>query len=239
LVSKCIHDQARAAHRDLPACISISSLPTLPEVEDALRATCADRATGFDAIPSGVYHQHVAFLGRYFYQVVLKMFIWGTEPVQGKGGFLKMIPKRSGAIEAKHFRGILLLPTLAKRVHAIARARLMRQASVQRDPAQLGGYAGQQVSFGSQALRALTNVFTAKGLSSAILYVDLATAFHHLVRQLVTGVGSPADWDVVLMSLASATSPAEAKTLGSQLIGVMDKLNIDPILTRLLRDRYS
>ena len=239
LVSKCIHDQARAAHRDLPACISISSLPTLPEVEDALRATCADRATGFDAIPSGVYHQHAAFLGRYFYQVVLKMFIWGTEPVQGKGGFLKMIPKRSGAIEAKHFRGILLLPTLAKRVHAIARARLMRQASVQRDPAQLGGYAGQQVSFGSQALRALTNVFTAKGLSSAILYVDLATAFDHLVRQLVTGVGSPADWDVVLMSLASATSPAEAKTLGSQLIGVMDKLNIDPILTRLLRDIHE
>jgi len=239
LVAKCVQDQARAAHQDLPACVSIESLPTLPEVEDALRATCADRATGFDAVPSGVYHRHAAFLGRYFYQVVLKMFVWGTEPVQGKGGFLKMIPKKLGAVEAKHFRGILLLPTLAKRVHAIARARLMRQASAQRDPAQLGGFAGQQVSFGSQSLRALTNVFTAKSMSSAILYVDLATAFHHLVRQLVTGIGSPADWDVVLMSLASAKSPAAAKEVGDQLIGVMDKLHIDPVLMRLLRDIHE
>jgi ribonuclease HI len=92
LVSKCIKDQTRAAHKDLPLTIQMHSLPTLPEVEDALRATCSDRATGFDVVPSSVFHHHAAFLGRYFYQVVLKMFIWGTEPVQGKGGFLKMIP---------------------------------------------------------------------------------------------------------------------------------------------------
>ena len=101
LVSKCVKDQNRAARRDLPLNVDVSSLPTLPEVEDAFRATCADRATGFDVVPSGVFHHHAAFLGRYFYQVVLKMFIWGTEPVQGKGGFLKMIPTKIGCCRCK------------------------------------------------------------------------------------------------------------------------------------------
>ena len=239
LLTQCVQDQVEAARRDLPSVIDIGSLPSLPDLEDALRATQADRATGFDVLPSSVYHKHAALLGRYFYQVVLKMFVWGTEPVQGKDGFLKMIPKRMGAIEAKHFRGILLLPTLAKRVHAIARARLMKQAGSQRDPAQLGGYAGQQVAFGAQTLRALTNIFSARGLSSAVLYVDLATAFHHLVRQLVTGVGNVDEWTYVLETLAKASTPVEATHAGTHLVGMLDKLRIDPLLIRLLKDIHA
>lgn len=158
-----------------------------------------------------------SWAGTDFYQVILKMFIWGTEPLQGKGGFLKMIPKRLGAVEAKHFRGILLLPTLAKRVHAMARARLMTQASRQRDPAQVGGYAGQQVAFGAQTLRALTNIFSAWGMSSAVLYVDLATAFHHPVRQLVTGIAAKDDWQCVLDTLYTAGTPLEASQAGANL----------------------
>ena len=239
LLDKCVQDQVEAARRDLPSQVALSSIPSLPEVEDALRATQADRATGFDAVPSSVYHKHAAFLGRYFYQLILKMFIWGTEPLQGKGGFLKMIPKRLGAVEAKHLRGILLLPTLAKRVHAIARTRLMAQASRHRDPAQLGGYAGQQVAFGAQTLRALTNIFSARGMSSAVLYVDLATAFHHLIRQLVTGVTAHDDWQCVLDTLYTAGTPLEASQAGAKLVSVLDRLNIDPILGRLLKDIHA
>ena len=65
LLAKCLQDQADAAWRDLPSQVAFSSIPSLPEVEDALRATQADRATGFDAVPSSVYHKHAAFLGRY------------------------------------------------------------------------------------------------------------------------------------------------------------------------------
>eukprot|EP00435_Cladocopium_sp_Y103_P007442 s5733_g2.t1 len=86
LLSRCLQGQAEAAHLDLPSSIPLTSLPSLCEVEDALRATQTDRATGFDAVPSSLYHRHAAFLGKYFYQVLLKMFAWGTEPLQNKGG---------------------------------------------------------------------------------------------------------------------------------------------------------
>jgi hypothetical protein len=36
--------------------------------------------------------------------------------------------------------------------------------------------------------------------------------------------------------LQAARSPLEAGRAGNQLLGVLDKLNIDPMLLRLLRD---
>ena len=117
-----------------PRQVYLQQLPSLCELEDALRQTQADRSTGFDPVPSAVYHHHAPFLAKYFYQVLLKAFMWGCEPVQSKGGELKMIPKKQGAIEVHHFRGILLLHTFAKRLHAILRARLMQQTALRRDP---------------------------------------------------------------------------------------------------------
>jgi hypothetical protein len=235
LVAHCDKAQ-KLSSCDRPSFIELTQLPSLCELEDALRQTQADRSTGFDPVPSAVYHQHASFLAKYFYQVLLKAFVWGCEPVQSKGGELKVIPKKPGANQVQQFRGILLLPTLAKRTHAILRARLMAQTSHRRDPAQMGGFAGQQVAFGSHLIRALSNVFAAQGWSSAVIFVDLATAFHHLVRQLVVGTGADDEVRTVLASLSQSHSAQEAGELGSNLIGILESMNIDPLLLRLLRD---
>lgn len=235
LVAHCDKVQVLSS-RDRPPLIELKQLPSLCELEDAFRQTQADRSTGFDRVPSAVYHQHAPVLARYFYQVLLKAFVWGCEPVQSKGGELKVIPKKPGANQVQQFRGILLLPTFAKRTHAILRSRLMTQTSRRRDPAQMGGYAGQQVAFGSHLIRALSNVFAAQGWSSAVIFVDLATAFHHLVRQLVCGAGEDEEVLVVLASLRQSHSPQEADELGCNLIGILERLDIDPLLLRLLRD---
>jgi hypothetical protein len=100
----------------------------------------------------------------------------------------------------------------------------------------MGGFAGQQVAFGSHLIRALSNVFAAQGWSSAVIFVDLATAFHHLVRQLVVGTGADDEVRTVLASLSQSHSAQEAGELGSNLIGILESMNIDPLLLRLLRD---
>ena len=227
------------AQEGRPRQVTLQQLPSLCELEDALRQTQADRSTGFDPVPSAVYHLHAPFLAKYFYQVLLKAFMWGCEPVQSKGGELKMLPKKPGAIEVQHFRGILLLPTFAKRLHAILRARLMQQTALRRDPGQMGGFKGQQVAFGSHLIRALTNVFAAKGWSSAVVFVDLSTAFHHLVRQLVVGVGETEELKVVLEALAHSPNAEAAGQLGRHLVGILEHAGIDVLLLRLLRDVHS
>ena len=187
LIAHCDHAQI-AAESGRPPLVDLASLPSLRDLEDSFRLTQADRSTGYDPVPSALYHCHAPHLAKYFFELLLKIFMWGCEPVQSKGGELKTIPKKPGADEAHHFRGILLLPTFAKRVHAILRGRLMQQTSRSRDPGQLGGYAGQQVAFGSHIIRTATNIFAANTWSSFVLFVDLKTAFHHLVRQLVFGI---------------------------------------------------
>lgn len=66
-----------------------------------------------------------------------------------------------------------------------------------RAPGQLGGFHGQQVMFGSQALRLFCAMADAKGVSSAVLFLDLSNAFHHLAGELVTGISSSASLDVL------------------------------------------
>eukprot|EP00435_Cladocopium_sp_Y103_P074137 s70_g47.t1 len=238
LSDHCVQVQDAARHGQ-PARVELCALPSLSEFEAALRATRMDRSTGLDPIPSTLYHKQAAFLGQYFYRIVLKMFVWGREPLQGKGGVLKMIHKRPGALDVKGFRGILLLPTLAKRVHAMMRTRLMKQAHGLRDQGQLGGFPGQEVMYGSQLLRTLSRVFHAKQWSSAVVFVDLSTAFHHLVRELVSGVGDLSDYATVLHALQSSSSPLEADQHGRALVGILETSAVDPLLIRLLRDIHQ
>ena len=174
-----------------------------------------------------------------FYQLLLKAFMWSCEPIQSKGGLLKVLPKRPDAVAMNHFRGILLLPSFAKRLHSILRERLMQQTARSRDPGQLGGYHGQQVSFGAQLARTIAKIYTARGLSSAMVFVDLSTAFHHLVRELVTGVGSDDSFADVLAALRASGDPFEAGRQGHRLIGILETKHLDPLLLRLLRDVHS
>lgn len=105
------------------------------------------------------YHHNAAALAEHAFPLMLKM--WGEEPIQYKGSPMALIPKIPQPVEVKHFRGILLLPTLAKSFHSLIRKRIIRLLDRQRMPGQLGGFAGQEVLFGSQALRILGRTVSA------------------------------------------------------------------------------
>ena len=155
----------------------MADLPTLFELEHALRAKKVGRATGYDPLSSALYHHNAAALAEHAFLLMLKM--WGEEPIQYKGSPMALIPKIPQPAEVKHFRGILLLPTLAKSFHSLVthpKAHHTPSGSTadrQRMLGQLGGFAGQEVLFGSQALRTLGRTVSAKGLSMGVLFVDL------------------------------------------------------------------
>ena len=190
LVSACFQHQSDQ-HPDRISRISLDELPSLSEVEHEFRATSAYRSTGFDPILSGLFRACAPGMAKAHFDVVLKHFLWQTEPIQSKGGPLIVIPKRPHASEVSQFRGIMLLPTLAKRVHALLRRRIMSLLGPVKPLGQLGGFARQLVGFGSQPLRVLGRLLDCRGLTSGVLFVDLANAFHCLVRELVTGMVVP------------------------------------------------
>lgn len=165
--------------------------------------------------------------------------MWGEEPIQFKGGPMALIPKRPQPTELQHFRGILLLPTLAKGFHALMRKEVISLLFHQRLPGQLGGFAQQEVLFGSQTLRVLGRAAKCRNLNMGVLFVDLSTAFHCLVREMVVGIHDPSKFQHVLAALDAAATPAERLRLRRTLPCLLEELGAPAHLVGLLRSVHD
>lgn len=84
----------------------------------------------------------------------------------------------------------MLLDSLAKLFHALVRKQLLPWATKTKLVTQFGGYKGQQTIFATLMLRCYSNYVAAKRLSCAIIFVDVRSAFHCLLRQHALGTGS-------------------------------------------------
>ena len=234
IVQACHH---RQTHRPVvQQQYQLADLPTLFELEDEIRLTTADRATGFDILPSTLYHQAASPLATMHYGMTLKSFLWQAEPVCNKGGLLTVIPKRAQASLPKHFRGIMLLPTMAKRTHALLRRKIHQYLEPARLPGQLGGMPHQQVQFGSHALRSFCKTMDALGHSTGIVFIDLATAFHKLVRELVSGIASDTDVNNIVDELMTQGLPGDALRTALRLPPVLERLGAPAFLVELIKD---
>eukprot|EP00435_Cladocopium_sp_Y103_P011810 s1660_g3.t1 len=238
LVESCCQQQ-QAALADVPPLVSLDELPTLQAFEDTLRQTQAGKATGCDQLPSDLFHSHATQMAKLYYQLLLKIHLWGAEPAQFKGGKMVLIPKKLDASQPKNFRGILLLPSIAKRLHALVRVKVIQVFQPQREISQLGGLPGQQVLYGSQGVRAATNLLAKCGFSTAVLFVDLANAFHRLVREFVTGSANASDTQAVIQALTASNCELDVELLAEHLPPILHKLGCSHLLQRLLRDIHS
>ena len=167
------------------------------------------------------------------------MWVWGEEPLQYKGGPMALIPKRLQPTLAKHFRGILLLPSLAKGFHALLRKRIIAILNPIRSPGQLGGFSQQEVLFGSHALRLLGQAATAQHLSIGVLFIDLSTAFHSLIREMVVGLHDEHHLTTVIEMLRQADHPCDHLRLGQSLPGILIELGAPAYLIRLLQNVHT
>ena len=110
---------------DAPRHLPITSLPSIFALEDAFRTTLPDKATGFDPLPSHLFRQAACPLAAAYSDLLLKEFVWQSEPMQYKGGPVAIIPKCLAPTTANQFRGILLLGNMAKRTHSVLRKRIL------------------------------------------------------------------------------------------------------------------
>ena len=112
--------------------------------------------------------------------------LYGIEPLSCKGGRLCSIFKGKGDTdEASGYRGILLASSCAKVGHAWSRKQLLPTLRQRRTIGQLGGLPAQQTVTGVQIIRTFGIIAPQKALSTAILFIDLRSAFHHMLRELV------------------------------------------------------
>ena len=237
LVQECHSFQL--THGSVKTNCELSDLPSLQQVEDMFRRTQTGKSTGLDPIASGLFHRFPVETARLFYDLLLKVFVWQAEPLAYKGGVMAVIPKRIGASDASHFRGIMLLPTVAKRLHALLRSQTVRLIEHVKPAGQIGGFQHQQVGFASQALRTFCRIAQHRGCSTGVLFVDLSNAFHRLVRELVCGIGVQADVQAVLETIEQNQGSTAGLKAWLAFPGLLERLGASQLLIQLMREVHT
>ncbi len=235
LVDKCHSRQLTRPHARQ---LQLSDLPTLGEVEATLRATQPHRAPGPDCLPGSLFRYGATSIAVGVHDVYAKTIAWEAEAVQNKGGIMVPIHKAGPYGQACNYRGIMLLNTLAKGLHAIMRRRIMEHLEPVRLTSQLGGFQFQQAQFGAQCVQTLARVCAARGLSHCTLFVDVKGAYHYLIRELVLGIESHEDFDEVLKHLTKQKIDNKGVKLWSGLPGLLERIHADPKLISTLRELH-
>ena len=186
LLAAC-HDAQRAKMTDAPLQISLLDIPTRLDIERAGHRAKPHKAPGIDGLSLDDFRHRLPELSGELHHLTMKSWITGAEPAQHKGGLLWTITKKAGATDIASCRGIMLLEVLGKLHHAVLRRRLIDWAMANRCHTQYGGFAGQQISFASQHLRTYVHLLTKHACSNSVVFLDVKSAFHCLLREHAFG----------------------------------------------------
>ena len=184
IYQECVTDQNTQEQDNF----SLNDVPTLIELEAALRTAKQGKASGPDNISSDLLHYMPQTMAKITWSLFAKTAIWACEPIQFKGGTVCWLHKKGSWQEAQNFRGILLSSSLGKRLHSLYRPPLMRHLDCARGVGQIGGVRNMETTYGNHFIRSFLRTTHAAGMVSAVVFVDLSTAFHTLVRELLIGV---------------------------------------------------
>ena len=190
---KCVHRQnAMILQHDHPQTYDLVDFPTLFEIEQMCRKTTPARAAGPDTVLPEVCRIGAAGIAPHVHNMIFKICCEEAEPIWYKGGFVHPIYKAKGAYDdPTSYRGIVLLDVFGKKFHAWLRSRLVPVLQRRRAAGQLGGLPCEQTLTGAHLLRVHGQVARSLRMSSAVIFVDVRAAFHHMLRELIFLQGTP------------------------------------------------
>ena len=173
---------------EAPLEVSLSLLPTRLDVEKHLHQAKRGKAPGLDNLAIDQLRPFTPWISQPIFQLFFKAWLLAAEPLQYKGGILVSILKKPGLWTVNNLRGIMLIENVGKLFHALLRAKLLPWATERKLSYQYGGFRGQQTAHASLHLRSFMNIVKAKHLSCAVVFIDLRSAFHSLIREHAFGV---------------------------------------------------
>ena len=164
----------------------LSNLPTLTDLEIAMRRVALNKATGLDQIPGELCHGHAPILARQVYSQLLKLAIHGHESLVHKGGRLTTLWKGKGDPSlCSSYRSILVSSHLGKTIHRTLRSHQQSLYETFLHRQQIGGKRKIPVTLGLHMLRGYLRWQRVQHRSAGVLFLDLREAFYRVVRPFV------------------------------------------------------
>ena len=168
---------------------SLLAIPTLTDVEIALRRVSKNKAAGPDGLPGELCRSHPQVLARHLYSQILKLALHGQESLEHKGGFLSFLYKGKGDHqECSAYRSILVSSHLGKCLHRAVRShqQTLYETFLQRQ--QVGGRRSVPVSLGLHIVRGFMRLQKARKRSAGVCFLDLREAFYRIIRPLAVNI---------------------------------------------------
>ena len=164
---------------------TLSDIPTLMELECQLRKTKPGKAMGPDMVPGEVLKAASPWLAKCIWPLLLKVTCHVQEPLIYKGGRLSTLFKHKGSpSEASNHRAILISSTIGKTLHNVFRERTMPFVRSGASELQYSAHPGSLVSLAAHTVRLHQNWAKRGKLSDYTIFIDIASAYYSLLRQL-------------------------------------------------------
>ena len=235
LLSGCVQRQTQSNS----GAIQLQDMPTRQEVETILRSLQPNKSAGPDGVPADLFRNAAVGLAAHTHDLYCKMTYWCAEPVQAKGGRMHPILKRGDPAVAGNYRGVMLLDVISKAYHRWLRQQLTTTLEVFRMDTQIGGFKGQQATFGAQTIQTVARIAHCANCPMACVFVDVQGAYHFLVRELVVGPGAPQDVEAVLSNLDEWQTDTRGLKKWLELPGLMERARYPRWLTKVLREVHT
>ena len=187
LVADCHTSQAARLHEQ-PLYMHLSQLPSRINVEDKLQQLSVNKAPGVDGLLPEWIRQSGPQIAEPLLHLFMKMWLTGFEPIQFKGGLLHCIAKKIGGRDVENMRGIMVIDIIGKVAHSMLRQGFLPALQRWRLPLQIGGFPRCTTLFATHYLKSFNAKAKEMKLSSAVLFIDVKSAFHCMIRQIVFGM---------------------------------------------------
>eukprot|EP00435_Cladocopium_sp_Y103_P061506 s86_g23.t1 len=176
------------AFRSTSLQVSVDQLPSLTDLEVALRRVPQGRACGPDGIPGELCRHHAARLAKQLYPHLAKIVLQSKEFLGFKSGRLTPAYKGRGPTNrCSSYRSLLVSSHLGKTVHRAIRQRHadLFESWLQRQ--QTGGRRKIPVQLAVHQLRAFLRHCRSQNKSVGVLYLDLTEAFYRILQEIPLG----------------------------------------------------
>ena len=160
-------------------------MPTLFELEEAIRATPSGKAS-IGCIPIELLKANPPKAAQLLLPMMVSFFRFQQQPLSWKGGAYFPLFKGKGKMDdPASFRAILIGSVVPKLYHRIARKRLIKEVAPGLLPFQIGGVPRMTVSYAAHFLVALRQHAETSKRSTAVIFFDLKSAFYRAQRSTV------------------------------------------------------
>lgn len=173
-------------------------MPTIYDVERAMRLSNPYKAPGPDQIGAEIWRSDVPGLAKRCYALFLKSGLRSQWVAEFAGGDLVPLHKKGDTTQPSNYRAILLEPTLGRIFSRAWRTRLVSALEMVQAPLQFGGHRVVSIEVAHLAVRNAQQISHARRTSCAMIFADIKSAFYVVAKPFLTGVDTSPD-DVVAL----------------------------------------